>query len=200
MFLIPMSQLHMPPPSLVDDPRDLNRCVHDARNALAAISSASEVLARVELPQAVLHEAGVVVARQVRQLSARMSELVAHAQRGAGDAGRALAVSDDAGLLAVLGGLLADAGYKVDLAASSDGGYNALMKRAPEIAVVDVRTSTGTALSLGRRARGAGFEGRMVAVWSSSLAQDQQDKGGIAGFDAVLARTFEPAALRAAIT
>jgi CheY-like chemotaxis protein len=197
MHPFPMSE-----PSIVDDTRDLNRCVHDARNALAAISSASEVLARVELPQAVLREAGVVVARQVRHLSARMSELVAHAQRGAGDAGRALAVSDDAGLLAVMGGLLSDAGYKVDLAASSDSGYNVLVKRAPEIAVVDVRTSTGAALLLGRRARGAGFEGRMVAVWGSSLAQDPQepqDQGGIAGFDAVLARSFEPAALRAAI-
>jgi len=186
--------------TLLEDTRDLKRCVHDARNALAAISSASEILARVELPQAVLREAGVVVARQSRQLSARMSELVDHAQRGTHPSGRALAVSDDAGLLAVLGVLLSDAGYKVDLAASSDGGYNALMKRAPEIAVVDVRTSTGTALSLAKRARGAGFEGRMVAVWGSPLAQDQQDKGGIAGFDAVLARTFEPAALHAAIT
>jgi len=184
----------------MDETRNLNRCVHDARNALAAISSASEVLTRVELPQAVLREAGAVVSRQARQLSARMSELVAHAQRGAGTANHALAVSDDARLLVLLAGLLADAGYQVDLAASSDSGFSALMKRPPEIAVIDVRTSTGTALSLARRARGAGFEGRMVAVWSSPLAQDQQDKGGIAGFDAVLARTFEPAALHAAIT
>jgi len=194
-----MPQIHMSQSSILDDPRELSRCVHDARNALAAISSASEVLARVELPHAVLHEAADVVSRQVRHLSARMSELVEHAQRAAGEPGRALVVSDDARLLAVLGGLLSDAGYKVDLAASSDGGYNALMKRAPGIAVVDVRTSTGTALSMARRARQAGFEGRMVAVWGSSLAQEQQDKGGIAGFDAVLARTFEPAALRAAI-
>ncbi|RST48574.1 response regulator transcription factor [Variovorax sp. DXTD-1] len=192
----------MPPSSTVstvDGSRDLSRCVHEARNALAAISSASEVLAQVELPQAVLHEAAVVVSRQVRQLSARMNELVDHAQRAAGEPGRALVVSDDAKLLAVLGGLLSDAGYRVDLAASSDDGYSALMNRVPEIAVVDVRTSTGSALSMGRRARDAGFEGRMVAVWGSSLAQHQQDKGGIAGFDAVLARTFEPAALRAAI-
>lgn len=189
----------MSPSSIVGDSRDLSRCVHEARNALAAISSASEVLAHVELPQAVLQEAAFVVARQVRQLSARMSELVVHAQRAGGDPGRALAVSDDARLLAALGGLLSDAGYKVDLAASSGGGYDALMRRVPEIAVVDVRTSSGTALSIGRRARDAGFEGRMVAVWGSSLAQDQQDKGGIAGFDAVLTRSFEPAALRAAI-
>jgi CheY-like chemotaxis protein len=194
-----MFQIHMSQSSMVDDSKDLSRCVHDARNALAAISSASEVLARVELPHDVLHEAAVVVSRQVRQLSARMSELVVHAQRAAGEPGRALVVSDDARLLAVLSGLLSDAGYKVDLAASSDGGYNVLMKRAPEIAVVDMRTSTGSGLAMGRRARDAGFEGRMVAVWGSPLAQDQQDKGGIAGFDAVLARTFEPAALRAAI-
>jgi len=191
----------MPEP-LIDNALDLNRCVHDARNALAAISSASEVLARVELPQAVLRDAGIVVGRQVRHLSAHMSELVVHAQRGAGNAGRALAVSDDAGLLAVLGGLLSDAGYRVELAASSDGGYAVLMQRAPEIAVIDVRTSTGTALSLGQRARGAGFKGRMVAVEDSSLAHEQrvpQDVCGIAGFDTVLERSFEPAALRAAI-
>jgi CheY-like chemotaxis protein len=194
-----MFQIHMSQSSIVDTPRDLSRCVHDARNALAAISSASEVLERVELPRAVLHEAAVVVSRQVRQLSERMSELVVHAQRASGEPGRALAVSDDARLLALLGCLLSDAGYRVDLAASSDGGYNALMKRVPDIAVVDVRTSTGGALSMGRRARDAGYEGRMVAVWGSALAQHQQDKGGIAGFDAVLARSFEPAALRAAI-
>jgi len=191
----------MPEP-FTDYNADLDRCVHDARNALAAISSASEVLARVELPHAVLREAGVVVGRQVRQLSAHMAELVVHAQRGAGNVGRALAVSDDAGLLAVLGGLLWDAGYRVELAASSDSGYAALVQRAPEIAVIDVRTSTGTALSLGQRARGAGFEGRMVALEDSPSAQEQrgsQDSGGIAGFDAVLARSFEPAALQAAI-
>ena len=194
-----MHLIHMPR-SLIEDTRDLKRCVHDARNALAAISSASEILARVELPQAVLREAGVVVARQSRQLSARMSELVAHAQRGSHASGRALVVSDDAGLLAVLGVLLSDAGYKVDLAASCEGGYHALMKRAPEIAVVAGRASAGPARRRARRARGAGFEGRMVAVWGSPLAKDQQDKGGIAGFDAVLARSFEPAALHAAIT
>jgi CheY-like chemotaxis protein len=191
----------MPEP-LIDNALDLNRCVHDARNALAAISSASEVLAHVGLPHAVLHDAGIVVGRQVRQLAVHMTELVAHAQRGAGNAGRALAVSDDAGLLAVLGGLLWDAGYRVELAATSDSGYAVLMQRTPEIAVIDVRTSTGTALSLGQRARGAGFEGRMVAVEDSPLAQEQrgsQDGGGIAGFDAVLARSFEPAALQAAI-
>jgi len=194
----------MPEP-ITDDSEDLNRCMHDARNALAAISSASEVLARVELPHAVLRDAGIVVARQVLQLTARMTELMAHAQRGAGNAGLALAVSDDAGLLAMLGGLLSDAGYRVELAATSEGGYLALMKRVPEIAVIDVRTSTGTALALGQRARGAGFEGRMVAVEDSPPAADQsgpqahEDKGAIAGFDAVLARTFEPAALHAAI-
>ncbi len=194
-----MPLIHMSQHSILDDSRDLRRCVHDARNALAAISSAGEVLARVGLPHAVLHEASVVMTRQIHQLTDRMDQLVVHAQRAAGEPGRALAVSDDARLLALMGGLLSDAGYKVDLAASGDGGYTALMKRAPEIAVVDVRTSAGTALSLGRRARDAGFEGRMVAVWGSPLAQAQQDKGGIAGFDAVLARSFEPAALRAAI-
>jgi CheY-like chemotaxis protein len=194
----------MPEPS-IDNAVDLNRCMHDVRNALAAISSASEVLARVELPHAVLRDAGIVVGRQVRHLTARMAELMVHAQRGAGNAGRALAVSDDAGLLAVLGGLLSDAGYRVELAASSDSGYAALTQRAPEIAVIDVRTSTGTAFTLGQRARGAGFEGRMVAVDGSPPAQDRPDpqergdKSAIAGFDAVLERSFEAAALHAAI-
>jgi len=194
----------MPEPS-IDDAVDLNRCMHDVRNALAAISSASEVLARVELPHAVLRDASILVGRQVRQLTTHMAELVAHAQRGAGNAGRALAVSDDAGLLAILCGLLSEAGYRVELAASSDSGYAALMQRAPEIVVIDVRTSTGTALSLGQLARGAGFEGRMVAVDGSPPAQDRSepqeagDKSAIAGFDAVLARSFEPAALHAAI-
>ena len=151
--------------TLLEDTRDLKRCVHDARNALAAISSASEILARVELPQAVLREAGVVVARQARQLSARMSELVVHAQRGSHASGRALVVSDDAGLLAVLGVLLSDAGYKVDLAASSDGGYLALMKRSPEIAVVAGRPAPRTARARAPPPRGARIGGRRGARW-----------------------------------
>ncbi|KQW54342.1 response regulator transcription factor [Variovorax sp. Root411] len=177
---------------------DIDHCVHEVRNALAAIASASEVLARIEPPHELAREAGMVVQRQAHQLSCRIGELIAHAQR-AGPSHRVLAVSDDAHLLATLGGMLAAQGCRVDFAASSEEGLRALLPREHEAAVIDVRTSKGKGLGLGHRARSAGFEGRMVAVWSAHLPDRQQHGEGVAGFDAVLTRAFESAALRATL-
>jgi CheY-like chemotaxis protein len=176
----------------------LGRCVHDARNALAAISSAGEVLARVEPPHELIREAGVVVQRQARHLSTRIAEILAMVQHG-GEPQRLLAVSDDARLLAMLGGVLGAREWRIDFCASSEDGLRALHQREHACALVDVRTSRGGGLGLAQRARHEGFRGRLVAVWGSRLPHQHQQEDGVAGFDTLLARNFEPAALRAAL-
>ena len=190
-----MNQTASSPLPLADT---VGQCVHDVRNALAAISSASEVLTRVDPPDELIREAGVVVQRQTRNLSRRLTELLDLVQR-VDEPGRALAVSDDARLLAVLGGMLAACGYKVEFCAGTEEGLRALQRRPYAIAVVDVRTSHGAGLGLGQRARSAGFDGRMVAVWGSQLPHQHTHEEGVARFDAVLPRHFEPPALRAAL-
>lgn len=172
--------------------------MHDARNALAALSAASELLERDASTNAVLHEAGAVVARQAHALTEFMGELMAHARQGSAQAGRALVVSDDMRLLARLAGLLSHAGYRIDLALSTVAGYEALVRDRPDVAVIDLRTSAGEARSLARLARGAGFDRRLIAIEAAN-APRCESPGEADGFDAVLARLFDPKALRAAL-
>lgn len=177
----------------------LDRCVHDARNALAAISAATEVLQRADSPPPVLHKAGAVVARQARELAERLSELMTHALQGTAQSERALVVSDDMQLLARLAGLLSHAGYRIDLAVNTIAGYEMLLREQPDFAVIDLRTSAGEARSLARLARAAGFDGRLIAIEDSVATRGLPPTSSAAGFDAVLARSFELTLLRAAI-
>lgn len=172
--------------------------MHDARNALAALSAASELLERDASTSAVRHEAGAVVARQAHALTEFIDELMAHARQGSAQAGRALVVSDDMRLLARLAGLLSHAGFRIDLALSTVAGYEALVRERPDVAVIDLRTSSGEARSLGRLARGAGFDRRLIAIKAAN-APRCGSPGEAEGFDAVLARLFDPKVLRAAV-
>jgi CheY-like chemotaxis protein len=176
----------------------MRRCVHDARNALAAISSAGEVLSRVEAPHELVREAGVVVQRQARQLSARIAEMLGMLQP-AGEPCRVFVVSDDARLLVMAGRMLTSSDCTVDFCANVEEGLNAMQQGQHSIGVVDVRTSRGNGLGLAERARRSGFNGRIVAVWGSQLPRHHQVEDGLAGFDAVLTRNFDPSALRSAL-
>lgn len=189
----------MRPDPLGSATADLDHCAHRARNALAAIASAGELLSRSEAPHALAREAGVVVQRQVQQLSDEVGELIAHAQR-ADQAPGVLAVSDDAQLLATLDGLLGAEGCRVELAATSEDGLRALMSQRYDVAVIDVRTSRGLGLGLARRAREAGFDGRLVGIWGAQLPGRRQQDEGVVGFDRLLTRTFHPTTLRAVLT
>jgi len=95
--------------------------------------------------------------------------------------------------------MLAACDYKVDFCAGSEEGLLTLQRGRHALAVVDVRTSRGGGLGFGQRARSAGFDGRMVAVWGSQLPHQHPHEEGVARFDAVLPRHFEPLALRAAL-
>ncbi|MGF6347580.1 hypothetical protein [Variovorax sp. W2I14] len=196
MSAIPLA---MNPPMSLRAPTRLDRCAHDARNALAAISAATEVLARDDAPPAVLHKAGAVVARQAHELAERIGELMTQARHGTAESERALVVSDDMHLLARLAGLLSHAGYRIDLAVNTVTGYEALVREQPDFAVIDLRTSAGEARSLGRLARGAGFDGRLIAIEDAVATRGLPATSSAAGFDAVLARSFELKVLRAAI-
>jgi CheY-like chemotaxis protein len=180
-------------------PTRLDRCVHDARNALAAISAATEVLERADSQRDTLHKAGAVIARQAHELTDRIAELMTHARHGTEETERALVVSDDARLLARLGGLLSHAGYRIDLAVSTVAGYEMLIREQPDFAVIDLRTSAGQARTLAHLARGAGFEGRLIAIEDAVATRGLPASSNAAGFDAVLARSFELQVLRAAI-
>jgi CheY-like chemotaxis protein len=196
MSAIPLA---MNPPLPLRAPTRLDNCVHDARNALAAISAATEVLERSDAPPPVLHKAGAVVARQARELAQRMGELMTHARHGSAQSERALVVSDDIHLLARIAGLLSHAGYQIDLAVSTVSGYEMLLREQPDFAVIDLRTSAGEARSLARLARGAGFDGRLIAIEDAVSTRGLPPTSSAAGFDAVLARAFELKVLHAAI-
>ncbi|MEZ2298486.1 hypothetical protein [Variovorax sp. RCC_210] len=176
----------------------VRRCVHEARNALAAISSAGEVLSRAEPPHELVREAGVVVQRQAHQLSARIAEILGMLQPAA-EPCRVLVVSDDARLLVRAGRVLASSDCMVDFCANVEEGLSAMQQGQHRIGVVDVRTSRGNGLGLAQRARRSGFNGRIVAVWGSQLSRHHQVEDGLAGFDAVLTRNFDPSALRGAL-
>lgn len=172
--------------------------MHDARNALAALSTAGEVLEGAASTIAVRHEAGAVVARQALELTDCMGELMTHARQGSAHAGRALVVSDDMHLLARLAGLLSHAGYRIDLALSAVAGYEALAREQPDVVVIDLRTSAGEARSLARRARGAGSTAWLIAI-EATVAPRGTPPPSAHGFDVVLARAFEIKALRGAV-
>lgn len=176
----------------------LDHCMHDARDALAALSTAGEVLERATSTAAVRHEAGAVVARQAHELIECMGELMTHARQGSAQAGRALVVSDDMHLLARLAGLLSHAGYRIDLALSAVAGYEALAREQPDVVAVDLRTSAGEARSLARLARGAGFTAWLIAI-EAAVAPRGAAPCGAHGFDVVLARAFDIKALRVAV-
>lgn len=187
------------PLSPLPAPTGLDRCMHDARNALAAIFGATEVLTRDDASPTVLHKAGAVVARQAHELAARLDELMTHAQRANAQNGRALVVSDDVHLLARLAGVLSQAGYRVDLAVSTIAGYDLLLREQPRVAVIDLRTSAGEARALARLARSAGFAGPLIAIEDAVPTPGLPAISRAAGFDAVLARSFELKVLRAAM-
>lgn len=197
MSVVPFLPMNTPLP--LRAPSRLDRCVHDARNALAAISAATEVLEREGSSPAILHKAGAVVARQARELSEHVGELMTQARQGSAEAERALVVSDDMHLLARLTGLLSHAGYRIDLAVSTVAGYEALVREQPDFAVIDLRTSAGEARSLAGLARGAGFDGRLIAIEDTVGIRGLPPTSTAAGFDAVLARSFELRVLRAAM-
>lgn len=176
---------------------ELNCCVHEVREALAAITWASEVLARIEPPHELALEACAVVRRQASHLSRLIAELMAHVQQ-ARDPVRVLAVSDDAHLLATLGGMLAAQDCHVDLAASGEDALRVLMPRRHDVALIDVRTSRSPGVGLAHRARDMGFDGRLVALWDAG-SEHCQPAQAAAGFDLVLTCAIEAAALRAAI-
>lgn len=177
---------------------DLDHCVHEARNALAAMATASELLARLAPSHPLANEASLVVQRQGRQLSERLSDLVVHVRSSHGRF-RVLAISDDAHLLAALGRMLTAHDCRTDFAASSEDGLHALTTRRHQLALVDVRTSNGAGLAVARRARDAGFEGRLFAIWSARLPHQRAQEEGIAGFDLLLSRSVETGAFKAAL-
>lgn len=176
----------------------LDHCMHDARNALAALSTAGELLERATSTAAVRHEACAVIARQAHELTECVGELMTHARQGSAQTGRALVVSDDMQLLARLAGLLSHAGYRIDLALSAVAGYEALAREQPDVVAIDLRTSAGEVRSLARLARGTGSRAWLIAI-EAAFAPRGTTPCAAHGFNVVLARSFEIKALLVAV-
>ena len=177
----------------------LDRCVHDTRNAMAALTCAAKTLATADIHDPRVGQASAAVVRETHELVGQVRELIVFALHGAGTPAGALAVSDDARLLASMGGFLSGSGYQIRLAGSNEEGFRSLLQHLPQLTLIDVGTSRGHALSLARRARTAGFEGRMIAIWGSDRPALPAPRGGLTGFDAVLERSFDLPGLRAAV-
>nr|WP_145546999.1 response regulator [Variovorax boronicumulans] len=187
---------------------------HELRNPLGAIAGAAEVLHSGAGGPALAQRAVAIVQRQTRRLTELLDRLLdsapgadggpAPAGRTPGDGARdgtprrVLLVEDHADLREATAALLAHAGHAVLSAADGAAGLALLLAEWPDVALVDLGMPGMDGLTLARRARAAGYAGRLVAVSGYGRPRALQSARQ-AGFDAYLVKPLEGASLRRAM-
>ncbi|GHC84472.1 hypothetical protein GCM10007320_28920 [Pseudorhodoferax aquiterrae] len=187
---------------------------HELRNPLGAIAGAAEVLRSGAGGPVLARRAVAIVQRQTQQLTELLDRLLDSAQAadggpaparhppgdGAGSDAprRVLLVDDHADLREATAALLAHAGHTVRSAADGAAGLALLLAEWPEVAVVDIGMPGMDGLTLARRARAAGYAGRLVAVSGYGRPRALQ-AARQAGFDAYLVKPLDGAALARAM-
>ena len=187
---------------------------HELRNPLGAIVGAAEVLHSGAGGPALARRAVAIVQRQTHRLTELLDRLLDAAQAGDGgpaparhppDDGargttprRVLLVDDHADLREATAALLAHVGHAVLSAADGAAGLALLLAEWPEVAVVDIGMPGMDGLTLARRARAAGYAGRLVAVSGYGRPRALQ-AARQAGFDAYLVKPLDGAALARAM-
>lgn len=183
---------------------------HELRNPLGAIAGAAEVLHSGAGGPALARRAVAIVQRQTQRLTELLDRLLDSAQAADGGPAparhppgggarsdaprRVLLVDDHADLREATAALLAHAGHAVLSAADGVAGLALLLAEWPEVAVVDIGMPGMDGLTLARRARAAGYAGRLVAVSGYGRPRALQ-AARQAGFDAYLVKPLDGAAL-----
>jgi DNA-binding response OmpR family regulator len=102
-------------------------------------------------------------------------------------------------VLAALRSKLEMDGHAVSTAADGLEGLAQLLKLRPEVSIVDIGLPGLTGFELARRARAAGYGGRMIAVSGYGQARDERE-ALMAGFDAYLVKPVDRNQLRASLS
>lgn len=190
---------------------------HELRNPLGAIAGAAEVLHSGAGGPQLARRAVAIVQRQTQRLTELLDRLLDSTQVADGPAAprrqalpsagggaraampsRVLLVDDHADLREAVGALLTHAGHTVLGAADGAAGLALLLAEWPEVAVVDIGMPGMDGLTLARRARAAGYAGRLVAVSGYGRPRALQ-AARQAGFDAYLVKPVGGEALRRAM-
>ncbi|RCW72487.1 PAS domain-containing hybrid sensor histidine kinase/response regulator [Pseudorhodoferax soli] len=191
---------------------------HELRNPLGAIAGAAEVLHSGAGGPQLARRAVAIVQRQTQRLTELLDRLLdsAHAADGGtapvrrqpGDQAsaaprdtaprRVLLVDDHADLREATGALLAHAGHTVLSAGDGAAGLALLLAEWPDAAVVDIGMPGMDGLTLARRARAAGYPGRLVAI-SGYGRPRALEAARQAGFDAYVVKPVSGEALRRAM-
>lgn len=111
---------------------------------------------------------------------------------------RVVLVEDNRDVLEGLSATLRLEGHSVWSAADGSAGLRLILEREPELAIVDVGLPGLTGYELAKRARAAGFQGRMIAL--SGYGQDRDRQHALAaGFDLHFLKPVQTEALLEAI-
>jgi signal transduction histidine kinase len=110
-----------------------------------------------------------------------------------------LVIEDNVDVLAALRSKLEMDGHAVSTAADGLEGLAQLLKLRPEVSIVDIGLPGLTGFELARRARAAGYGGRMIAVSGYGQARDERE-ALMAGFDAYLVKPVDRNQLRASLS
>ena len=77
---------------------------------------------------------------------------------------RVLVVEDNADALTALRSMLELDGHRVAAAEDGEAGLNSLLSERPDVAVVDIGLPILDGYALAKRARAAGYPGRLIAL------------------------------------
>jgi signal transduction histidine kinase len=108
---------------------------------------------------------------------------------------RVLVVEDNPDALAAMGSMLELDGHGVSRAVDGERGLALLLEELPDAAIVDIGLPGLSGYEVARRARRAGYAGKLFALSGYSGAQDVA-KAQRHGFDAHLAKPVDPQRLR----
>jgi len=112
---------------------------------------------------------------------------------------RVLVVEDNDDVLAALRSKLEMDGHTVATAMDGVEGLERLLTLKPEVSIVDIGLPGLTGFELARRARAAGYAGRMIAI--SGYGQEPTAREALmAGFDAYLVKPVDRNQLRASLS
>lgn len=108
---------------------------------------------------------------------------------------RVLVVEDNADALTALRSMLELDGHRVAAAVDGEAGLHSLLSERPDVAVVDIGLPLLDGYALAKRARAAGYPGRLIALSGYGQGSDVR-RALVAGFDAHLVKPVVPSQLK----
>lgn len=209
------------PPLSTPDPAELAKgelltlLSHELRGPLGAIAAAADVLGIVPANSETAAEARDVIARQARILAHLLDDLRTRPLAGPAvlstpqplDADalplsrrrQVLVIDADADRLESLRRQLVRDGHQVSATTDAAQGLERLLELRPQVSIVGIALAGMTGQDLARRARAAGYTGRMIALAGAAASGTLPNELRVAGFDAWLPGPVDRAQLRACL-